>query len=282
MNNTRRISLAFLALAAPLCLICAQASAKTPVMLRPGVVEYADGSQGVLLPDTLAFGVGEVLDFDLLYGALRVGKARLETQLNENPSGRLELLLTSRAKSEGWIDKVYKVRDQIESILDLERLHSLGMRKHLREGKYRHDSETRFDHEAGVVHYGDGSVKEMAPGSQDVLTALYYVRTFPLEVGMTLHIPIHDGKKSYPLRVYVKGRETVETDLGDIECLVLEPLMKSGGLFKSEGQMLVYLSADERRLPVQLKAKAPVGSFTSKLTAFVQGEAPSDPGGGER
>jgi hypothetical protein len=263
----------------PLILACGLAGGalaegeQRPDMLRPGLVEYPDGREGLLLPDALPFGAGEVLDFDILYGALRVGKARLETRSLERKDGRPALTILSRAKSEGWVDAVYKVRDQIESILDLERLHSLGLSKHLREGKYRYDSEAIYLHEEGIVRYADGSEKELVPGSQDVLTALFYIRTFPLEVGMTLHIPVHDGKKGYPLRVIVRRRETVKTEFGNIECLVLEPKMKSRGLFKSEGQLLVYLSDDERRLPVLLKAKAPVGSFTSQLKSHKRGRA---------
>ncbi len=244
-----------------------------PGMLRPGIVEYPDGSERELLPDYLPFGAGEVLDYDILYGALRVGKARMETHSSPQDDGRPALKILSRAKSEGWVDAVYKVRDQIESIMDLNHLHSLRMSKQLREGKYKHDSEAIFNHGKGLVRYSDGTDKEMIPGSQDVLTALFYVRTFPLDVGMTLHIPIHDGKKGYLLRVNVKGRETIKTKMGKIECLVLEPKMKSRGLFKSEGQMLVYLSDDARRLPVLLKAKAPVGSFTSQLSSYKQGTA---------
>ncbi len=241
-------------------------------MLQPGRVVYPDGSEGILLPDTLPFGPGEILDFELQYGVVDVGRARLETEGVELEDGRQAMGILSRAKSARWIDSVYKVRDEVSSVMDIDRLHSLEFRKHLREGKYRADQEATFDHENGVARYQDGSEAELPPGSQDILTALYYVRSFPLVVGMVLHIPLHDGKKSYALRVGVVGRERLETSLGELDCLILEPSFESRGLFKSEGRMLIYMSDDARRLPVLLKAKAPVGAFTSELRSYREGE----------
>lgn len=237
-----------------------------------GRVQYPDGTSGELVPAALPFGSGEVLDYEIQYGVVSVGRARLETREVERHRDRPVLELLSRAKSAQWIDTVYKVRDEISSLFDLEALYSLRFRKQLREGDYKADFEAEYLHEEGVARYADGSESELVPGSQDILSALFYVRAFALREGMVLHIPVHDGKKSYPLRVAVTGRERVETRLGSYDCLVLEPTLQSQGLFKSEGRMLIYLSDDARRLPVKLKARAPVGAFTSELVAYREGK----------
>jgi len=249
----------------------AQAPADSTAPPR-GRVQYPDGTSGELAPATLPFGTGEVLDFEIQYGVVSVGRARLETREVERYRERPVLELVSRAKSAQWIDAVYKVRDEISSLFDLEALYSLRFRKQLREGDYRADFEAEYLHEQSVARYADGSESPLVPGSQDILSALFYVRAFALQEGMVLHIPVHDGKKSYPLRVAVTGRERVETRLGSYDCLVLEPTLQSQGLFKSEGRMLIYLSDDARRLPVKLKARAPVGAFTSELVAYREGK----------
>lgn len=245
-----------------------------------GRVQYPDGSSGELVPSALPFGTGEVLDFEIQYGVVSVGRARLETREVERYRERPVLELLSRAKSAQWIDTVYKVRDEISSLFDLEALYSLRFRKQLREGDYKADFDAEYLHAEGVARYADGSESELVPGSQDILSALFYVRAFALREGMVLHIPVHDGKKSYPLRVAVTGRERVETRLGSYDCLVLEPTLQSQGLFKSEGRMLIYLSDDARRLPVKLKARAPVGAFTSELVAYREGKPLPPPTGG--
>ena len=101
-----------------------EAPAEGP-MLNPGRVEYLDGSEGRLLPDTLPYGPGEILDFQLRYSKLKVGRARLELGEIVDHRGRRAMSILSRAKSAKWMDGVYKVRDEVESIMDLDRLHSL-------------------------------------------------------------------------------------------------------------------------------------------------------------
>ncbi|MBN2170771.1 MAG: DUF3108 domain-containing protein [Candidatus Krumholzibacteriota bacterium] len=230
-------------------------------------VTWPDSSSGVVYPDTLPFGSGEILEYELAYGIVKVGRARLETVEQGRLRGHTVLQIRSRGKSLTWVDAVYPVRDEVQSWLDLDRLLSLRSVKNLHEGSYDKALEADYFHEEGVARYADGSTAELVPGSQDILTALYVVRSLPLAPGMSLHVPVHDNQKNYPLRVLVRGRETVATALGDVPCLVLEPYLESGGIFKSEGKMLVYLSEDALRLPVLLKARAPVGSFTSTLVA---------------
>ena len=241
------------------------------VMLNPGIVHYQDGRVATILPDSLPFGPGEIMDYDLKYGVVSMGRARLEATEEIDYLGQKSLVIISRGKTAKWVDSIYKVRDETRSILDLEHMHSLYFGKNLHEGDYRKKIKAVYYHDEGLARYDDGSEVEFLPGSQDILTALYYLRSFPLEPGMSLEIPLHDGKKNYPLKVLVLGRERIETKLGMFDCLLLEPKFESQGLFKSEGRMQIYLSDDDRRVPVLLKAKAPVGAFTSELKAYQKG-----------
>jgi len=235
---------------------------------RRGIpVIWPDSTAGVVYPDTLPFGSGEILEYELAYGIVKVGRARLETVEQGRLRGRAVLQIRSRGKSLKWVDAIYPVRDEVLSWLDLDSLLSLRFVKNLHEGSYAKETEADYFHEEGVARYADGTTAELVAGSQDILTALYLIRSLPLEPGMSLRIPVHDNRKNYPLRVLVRGRETVSTALGEMPCLVLEPYLESGGIFKSEGKMLVYLSEDALRVPVLLRARAPVGSFTSTLVA---------------
>jgi len=99
-----------------------------------------------------------------------------------------------------------------------------------------------------------------------VLSAFYYVRTQPLPNGATLLLPTHDNKKSYDMEVKVHRRERVQVPAGTFDCVVVEPMLKSEGVFKSKGSILVWLSDDERRIPVLVRSKVPVGSISVSLT----------------
>jgi len=68
------------------------------------------------------------------------------------------------------------------------------------------------------------------------------------------------------MEVRVIRRERVEVPAGKFDCVVVEPVLKSEGIFKSKGEMMVWISDDDRRIPVQVKSKVPIGSISVSLT----------------
>jgi len=228
---------------------------------RPG------GRVEELLPGPLPFGVGEKMDFVVQYGVLEIGEAALEVRREKEMRGRRILEITNQARSAGWVDRIFKIRDRVQSFLDPENFHSLGFAKQLHEGRYKREMHADYLQEEGIARYKEGEV-ELVPGSQDILTAIYFLRTVDLEPGTRLGIPLHDDKKNYQVEVEVLRRESVDTDLGPIDCLLLEPTLQSGGIFNKAGRLWVWISEDERRLIVQLKSKAPVGAFSSVLRSY--------------
>jgi hypothetical protein len=117
-------------------------------------------------------------------------------------------------------------------------------------------------------------VKEILPGTQDVLSAFYYVRTQPLAPGDSLEVPNHSDGKNYPLMVRVLRRETITVPAGTFTCLVVEPLLKTAGLFKQEGRLTIWLTDDARKMPVLMKGKVTVGSIVAELESFRMGRPP--------
>ncbi|HEU5310298.1 MAG TPA: DUF3108 domain-containing protein, partial [Candidatus Eisenbacteria bacterium] len=158
------------------------------------------------------------------------------------------------------------VRDRAESFIDAESLYTRRFVKRLREGGYEKDIDVRFDQETRKARYSDGETFDVAAGVHDVLSAFYYVRTVPLPTGSSITIPTHDNKKSYEMLVKVHKRERVEVPAGKFDCVVVEPILKSEGVFKSKGSIHVWLTDDARRIPVLVKSKIPIGSISVSLT----------------
>jgi len=221
--------------------------------------------------DNIAFGLGEWLQFDIGYGFINAGTATLEVKELVEFNGRPAYQLVSTARSNKFFSSFYPVRDRVESIMDAIGLFSWRFDKKLREGNYRSHRQYEFDQVNHTVVY-KGDTIEVAPYVQDALSILYYVRTQKLEVGKSLFIDNFTDGKNYPLEVKVHGREKVKTDAGEFECLVLEPLLRSSGIFKHEGKLKVYVTDDRMRLPVILKSKVVVGSITAELTDYRLGE----------
>jgi hypothetical protein len=209
---------------------------------------------------------GEYFQFSIDWNGLNGGGSLMQVQNLTRVDGRRVWRIVTKAESNSFVSKFYKVRDRAETFVDAESLWSRRFIKHLREGSYKKDIDVKFDQESRKAVYADGHVADVPSGVHDVLSAFYYVRTQPLPTGATLRIPTHDNKKSYEMEVKVLKRERVEVPAGKFDCVMVEPILKSEGVFKSKGSIYVWLSDDDRRIPVLVKSKVPVGSIAVSLT----------------
>jgi hypothetical protein len=222
-------------------------------------------------PAPVPFGVGEYLEFSVSYNIIRAGTATLSVEGIEEIAGHRCYKLVSTARSNGFVSTFFEVRDRVESLMDVHGLFSRKFEKHLKEGGYTKDEAVWIDHCAGLAYYGDGDTVGVRRSSQDALSALYFVRTLDLQVGNMVVFPSHSGKKNYPMRVRVLGKEKIKTPVGHFNCIVVEPRLKSEGIFKHKGRLIVWLSDDERRIPVRMKSQVTIGSITASLVDWKAG-----------
>ena len=240
----------------------------------PGGADAApgDSSAGADAPDTdpglaaVPWKIGEYFQFSIDWNGLNGGNSLMQVQNIQRLEGRRVYRIVTKTESNSFVSKFYKVRDRAESYIDAESLYTRRFVKHLREGGYKKDLDVRFDQETHKAAYDDGASMDVPARVHDVLSAFYYVRTQPLANGATLLLPTHDNKKSYDMEVKVHRRERVQVPAGTFDCVVVEPMLKSEGVFKSKGSILVWLSDDERRIPVLVRSKVPVGSISVSLT----------------
>ena len=145
----------------------------------------------------------------------------------------------------------------------------------LREGRHRKDREVVFYPEPGKVLFRDHLKKEekllkVPEGLLDPLAGFFVIRNRSLKVGKDEFVRIFDSKKVYDVRVEVLRRETVETSLGRFQTIVIKPHLKSEGIFYRKGEIYIYLTDDERHLPVLLKSKILIGSVVAELVKVVE------------
>jgi hypothetical protein len=222
-------------------------------------------------PSPPPFGPGEELVFSVRYGPLKAGTGILAVDDTVTVEGRLCYHFVSKAFSNDAFSVFFKVVDRVESYTEVEGLRSLRFEKHLREGDFSADQEVKFDQEAHTATYHDGKVYETSADARDALAALYYVRTLALRVGESVYVESHADKKNYPLEVRVLRKETVTVDAGTFDCLVAEPILRATGIFKHKGTLTVWLTNDERKMPVLMKSKVAFGSINAVLESWSPG-----------
>ena len=104
------------------------------------------------------------------------------------------------------------------------------------------------------------------------LSVLYFVRTQDLEVGKSVFVDNFTDGEKYALEVKVIGKEEVTVPAGTFECVVVEPLLQSVGVFRHEGKLKVWLTDDRLKMPVLMKSKVLVGSISAELSDFQLGD----------
>lgn len=205
------------------------------------------------------------------YGPVKAGSAWLEVPEAKEFNGRPVLALVARAESNTFFSRFYKVRNRIESLWDRDGLYSVRYAENRREGGYKTKSEIQFDYEKNEARYGDGKSFPISPHVQDALSSFYYTRTQALPLGGSIFFDYHASRKSQPLEVKVLGREKVQTPAGAFNCIAIEPILKAGGIFKNKGRLVIWITDDDRRMPVMMKSKVAIGSISVILQEYRAG-----------
>lgn len=217
-----------------------------------------------------SFSVGEELFFDVDFGFITAGKAKMSIPRYAVMDGRKCYYIQFTVNSTGFFDNFYKVRDKYESYLDADGLFPLKFIQTIREGSYKRDFNAVFDHEKRTATTPDG-VYKIEPFVQDVLSAFYFMRTYDysgFRPGQKVYLKNFYKDSTYVLTVKYLGKQTIDVEAGTFNTILLEPIMKEGGLFKASGRIIVWITDDEKRVPVQVDAQIPIGSITSELTSY--------------
>lgn len=220
-------------------------------------------------PAPRPFAPGERLTYALTYLTMRAGTAVMEVQEAPAFNGHRALKLLTTAKSSPVVTKFYPVDNRVESTIDAETLAPYHLLFSRREGKKHDDFDVTFHHDEHTVTSikdGNGETVPIPPNTHDLISCLYYVRSLPsVDVGSSVVLNIHHDKKNYRVEVRIEGMERLHTAAGDRETIRLLVIMPFQGLFLNEGNIRVWLTNDERRVPIMMKAKVIIGSVVARL-----------------
>jgi hypothetical protein len=220
----------------------------------------------------LHFAPGEKLTFELRWLFITAGEATLEVLPFETIQNVKSYHFMLTVKSTPFIDHFYKVRDRIDAYMSADLTRSTLYRKKQHEGKRIRDEVVEFDWQKNKAQYSNFQDKrqpiDILPGSFDPLSAFYYVRLVDLKENTAIERPVTDGKKCVIGQATVIRRESISVTSGTYDTYLIEPDLKHvGGVFEKskDAKIQIWVTADERRLPVKLKSKVVVGSFVGEL-----------------
>ena len=219
---------------------------------------------------------GEKLTFSLGWGFITAGSATLEVK--PIADGKTEFL--TFATGNKTINRIYPVNDTVYTRVRNKGLMTEVFRKRLHEGTFHNTSVIRFDRKGEKAWLSDTVFTDMKTRKpkrsadtavtiqgmeHSIMSAFYLVRTLPLTVGDTSRFSAVSGKKRYELKVLVHGKEKVESVLGKVQCIKVEPVLDGDGIFVSKGRIFIWLTDDDRRIPVLMECEIALGSIKAKL-----------------
>jgi hypothetical protein len=231
----------------------------------------ASGPREILPASSRPFRPGEMLKFSVEYGPIQAGYAYLEVPEMRDWQGHRVYHLLARAESNNFFSKIYRVRNRIDSYWDASGRFSWRYAEDRHEGPHRFKDEITFDHDRQEARYENGQTFPIPPQVQDALSSFYYTRFQPLPLGGNILFDYHASQKSAPLMVKILGRDRVETPAGRFNCVAIEPVLNAGGIFSSSGRLVIWITDDERRMPVLMKSKVTIGSINVVLVDMRSG-----------
>ncbi len=214
-----------------------------------------------------AFKVGERLLYDVKYQFIKVGEAEISLSEIVEYNGRKCYRAVFRVWSLPFFSVFYKVDDRYESLIDVEGIYPWRFEQRIREGGYKRDFYAEFDHVNLIAKTSEG-VYPIPQYAQDVFSAFYYARTQDYsnkKVGDRVRLENFYRNKTYPLEIKYLGEQIVKVKAGKFKCVVVEPLIVEGGLFKAKGRFFLWITNDDKKIPVKMTAEIPIGNVSGEL-----------------
>ncbi|MDI1472881.1 MAG: DUF3108 domain-containing protein [Thermodesulfovibrio sp.] len=212
--------------------------------------------------------INEKMRFDIYWMGIYAGYALINVKGNEK-----EVKIISEVHSAPFISNFYYVNDKAESTIEH------GKPKHFRflqiEGKHRGDKEIHFNYDSKEITFINHIKNKVSIHKgvekvfMDVLSGFFYLRSLSIELNKPVLIDIFDSDKFATVEVKPIKEEVIETSLNkEVKALVVKPELTTEGLFKRKGDIFIWLSNDERKIPLRVETKVSVGRVVAELKEY--------------
>lgn len=227
-------------------------------------------------PKEDAFNVGEWFKFRIHYGIVNAGYATLEVK-DAVLNNKKVFHVVGRGYTTGVSKFFFKVEDLYESYIDKLTGNPYQYVRKIDEGGYTKNQEGFFNQAENKILVKDYKHKTektlvIPKNTQDILSSFYYLRNYPnidkIKPGEFVAIDMFFDDETTKFRLKYIGREDITTKFGVVPTMVFRPLVQSGRVFNEEESLTIWISDDDNKLPVRIKASLVVGSIKADLESF--------------
>ncbi|SDG60593.1 Protein of unknown function [Flavobacterium omnivorum] len=227
-------------------------------------------------PQEDAYAVGEWFKFRIHYGIVNAGYATLEVK-DATINNKKTFHVIGKGYTTGMSRFFFKVDDLYESYIDKETRNPYQFVRKIDEGGYTKNQEGFFNQSSNRVVVKDYKHKTektlyIPKNTQDILSTFYYLRNHPnidkLKIGEAVAIDMFFDDETTKFKLKFMGRENITTKFGVVPAMIFRPLVQSGRVFKEQESLTVWISDDDNKVPLRIKASLAVGSIKADIDAY--------------
>ena len=246
------------------------------IILFTTTISFGQSVRNLISEKKSAFQSGEWLKFRMSYSNfLNAGYSTLEVKNTEN-KGQEAFHVLGKGKSTGLVSLFFKVEDDYQTFMYKETLQPYRFIRKINEGGHTKNQEIFFDHNtklATVNNYKHKTVEKhpISSNIQDMLSALYFLRNQDLsnlKKGDNIELQMFMDDEIYAFKLQFLEKEIIKTKFGKIKAIAFRPLVQAGRVFKEQESVTVWISDDDNKIPLLIKASLAVGSLRADLDAF--------------
>lgn len=227
-------------------------------------------------PKEDAFAVGEWFKLRIHYGFVNAGYATLEVK-EATINNKKVFHVIGKGYTTGMSRFFFKVDDLYESYFDKETGNPYQYVRKINEGGYTKNQEGFFNQSENKILVKDYKNKNektvvIPKNTQDIMSTFYYLRNYPnidkIKPGEAIAIDMFFDDETTKFKLKFIGREDITTKFGVVPTMIFRPLVQSGRVFKEEESLTVWISDDDNKMPIRIKASLAVGSIKADLEGF--------------
>ena len=223
-----------------------------------------------------AYAIGEWFKFRIHYGLVTAGFATLEVK--EGVQNNKKVFHTvGNEYTTGMTKLFFKVNDDYQSYIDKATSKPYQFIRKIDEGGYTKNQEGFFNQDKNTVlvkDYKNNTEKtfSVSENVQDIVSSFYYLRNHPnidkLKIGESIIIDMFFDGEVVKFKLKYIGRELLSTKFGKVNTMIFRPLVQSGRVFKEEESLTVWISDDDNKMPLRIKASLAIGSLKADLESY--------------
>lgn len=253
-----------------------------PVVRQPEL-EDSVGFEG-RRPVQDPFRVGEEVVHDVHYFKVSAGELRMKVEPFAMVNNRKSYTFSVEIRTSSLFSTFYSVEDRVETLVDYEDLVPRVFQLHVKESGQLREAKMLFDVANNKATFWEKKVTkedgekekketwEILPFTQNVYSAIFYMRNFKWETGKEYSFRVANDNENLVFSGKALRRETLNTKLGPMKAIVVQPNITLKGKFKPIGDNFIWLSDDDRKYILRIESKIKIGTLVSEVVSINPGK----------